>query len=84
MYVWKRGSPHPGPVPNGYLMGCLPHAFWQVWDEIEGMNMREIKKRRVIFIFTVVEREGERCGMDCFRFLWRVRERDVVILSFGE
>lgn len=44
-YVWKRGSPHPRPVPNGYLMDCLPHEFWQVWDEIkDGRKISEIKK----------------------------------------
>jgi hypothetical protein len=66
-YCWKRGSPQPGSLPNGYLRICLPHVLWQVWAEIkEGSKKREIKERNVMegwlirFIFLRLWRERER------------------------
>lgn len=33
--VWNRGSPHPKPVPNGYLTGNVPHVGLQVWEVVK-------------------------------------------------
>lgn len=45
-YGWKRGSPQPGAMPNGYLTVMLPQVFGQVWLDAGDGRTAAMRMRR--------------------------------------
>lgn len=43
---WNRGSPHPGPVPNGYFTCRLPQVSLQAHPAAEGTKSRQQRESK--------------------------------------